>query len=210
MTNEQIINTIEGSSPEFTDTADAVSLIASIDTYCEQLSENPSQETVQSIEQALKSWEVITVKIDGQTKWLTNPIIIRNRQIKRSLTSRIKHLIQSCGEWKSEYMERIVVESSHMLTIPFKLTVKKEQVNDVPPLLIALIHLRNKIEDIILHETSTSSSIGIFKGPDRIINTNRLCTWLDGVGDHKKWRIKDTLGVTSLYDIVNKSSCTRV
>lgn len=193
-------------SPPFENTLDAIHLLKQLNAYIDILEQHPSESETKRIQDELQNIEIMTVQHSENDLWITSPLILKKSTMKRPLTNRIAHLIQTKGEWKGKFIHQQTIEVESKAKLPLHIPVTEEakiriKNNEISPLLVAIAHMYNIIMDIMLKNIFT---IGIFEKPNAIINMNKLKTWLTEkeTETHVEWDMKYTLEVKNLYDIL--------
>lgn len=204
----KIVESITQTSPEFEGEVDPIQLLETLDECMNQLAKEPSEENIQIINKKLKSWEIITVEQDGKKLWITAPFVIRKITLRRSLKERMKHLLSSGGEWKSEFVYRHFIDVKSRTTIPLSVQISDETKNQmlddkVSPLFVTLASIHKTILDELSNGAQT---IGIFERPNAVINMNKLRTWLEENETHNSWDMKHTLEVHDFERVINTAT----
>lgn len=204
----KIVENITQLSPAFEGEVDPIQLLETLDEYMNQLAKEPSKKNIQIINKKLKSWQIITVEQDGKKLWVTAPFVIRKITLRRSLRERIKHLLSSGGEWKSEFVYRNFIDVKSRTTVPLSIPIsnetKKQMFDDkVSALFVTLA----SIHKTILNELNNGvQTIGIFERPNAVINMNKLRAWLEDNETHNSWDMKYTLETHDLENVINTTT----
>lgn len=201
----KIVEYITQPSPEFEGEVDPIQLLETLDEFMNQLAKEPSEKNIQIINKKLKSWQIITVEQNGKKLWVTAPFVIRKITLRRSLGQRIKYLLLSGGEWKSEFVYRSFIDVKLRTTIPLSMTISNETKNQMfDDKVSALLVTLASIHETILNELNNGvQTIGIFEHPNAVTNMNKLRAWLEDNETHNSWDMKYTLETHNLENVIN-------
>jgi hypothetical protein len=205
--NLQTIEHKTTSSPAPENDIDPIELLETMDGYINILMGEPADEDIQRILSELKSMEILTMTNGSKHWWMNEPIVLHQYVMKRSMGARITHLFKSKGEWKSEYRKEDDLEVKARVQLPLHIAIRPEwskeiKNNEIPPLLLSVVGLRNTIE-IMLEDGATSS--GVFLKPDGVIHMNKIRTWLEGNEKRGSWSMKDDLDTKTLFDVIEET-----
>lgn len=201
----EIIEHKTASSPEFEADIDPISLLQTLDTYIDILGSTPDDHDIERILSELKSMEVITLATGETQGWVSEPVILHQYILKRSMGERLRHLYKSKGEWKNKIRKKDGLEVKTRVELPLRLGVRSQQSQQHlkdRPLLLSIIGLRNTIESVL--EDGVISS-GVFYKPNGVVQMNKLILWIEANENHGPWPMKDDLNIKSLHDIVHEA-----
>lgn len=204
----KIVESITQPSPAFEGEVDPIQLLETLDECMNQLAKEPSEESIQIVNKKLKSWQIITVKQDDEKLWVTAPFVIHKITLRRSLKERMKHLLLSGGEWKSEFVYRSFIDVKSRTTIPLSVPISNETKNQMfDDKVSALFVTLASIHKTILNELNNGvQTIGIFERPNAVINMNKLRAWLEDNETHNSWDMKYTLETHDLENVINTAT----
>lgn len=207
MEKEQILRKEEVTSPDFMDEIDPITVLEILESFCVSLREHPDEkELVQSIRKQLTLWEVITVDLQDAKRWVTHPISIQKVEIKRPIMTRIKHLLVSGGEWKSNRVDRNIIMAPNLISLPLSHvnpdTEVVRAINEFEPFLATLVHLYNGLLSMMKQGVP---SLGIFEKANGVINMNRMLGWLNQHDAYDDWGMKHSLAVQNLCQLVDEN-----
>jgi hypothetical protein len=193
-------------SPVFEADIDPIALLQTLDGYIDILGNTPADPDLQRIQSELQSLEIITMTNGEGDWWMNEPIVLHQYVMKRSMGERLRHLYKSKGEWKNKHRKKDGLEVSARVQLPLRIGVPAEQAkpgktNEVRPLLLSIIGLRNTIE-VMLEGGATSS--GVFFKPEGVVQMNKIIGWLEGNEQYGSWSMKDDLNTKNLYDIIHE------
>lgn len=205
--NLQMIDHKTLSSPVPESDIDPIELLETLDGYISLLRGEPSDADIQRILSELQSLVILTMTNDTTQWWMNEPIDLHQHVMKRSMGSRITHLLKSKGEWKGEYRKKDDLEVKARVQLPLRIEIRPEwaeeiKTNEFSILILSIIGLRNAIE-MMLEDGATSS--GVFRKSDGVIHMNKVKAWLEGNEKRGSWSIKDDLDTMTLFDIIDKT-----
>lgn len=202
----QVIEHHTKMSPTFEADIDPITLLQTLDGYIETLGGTPTNHDLQRIQSEIQSMEIITMSNGNGDWWLNEPIILHQYVMKRSMKERLLHLYQSKGEWKSKHSKKDNLEVSTRVQLPLRIGIhsgsaEPGNINEVRPLLLSIMGLRNTIE-VMLEGGATAS--GVFYRPEGVIQMNKIINWLASNEQYGTWSVKDELNTKNLYDVIQE------
>jgi len=191
-------------SPAFTGDIDPIEVLQTIDDFCEQLTNNPTDTVIQAIHKQLKEWTIITFDDNRQSYWLCGPMTIEQTTFRRTMTQRIAHLVQSRGEWKGQHVNNHTMTVPFRADIPFQLSIAEQTYRNIESgkthaLLVPLIHIHSVIQRML---TQGATSAGIFDTTHAVINMNRLRGWVEENEQIGAWAVKESFIITDILTLV--------
>lgn len=193
-------------SPEMENTLDAIDMIAWIDEKIDKLNENPSTETIEQVENELRSYEVVTMNQEDKAFWLNEPLKLSEVVLNRPMKNKLIHLLKTGGEWKTDTYKRQEVYIDKQSILPVKVIVNEAVEIDILNgkllrLEVALIGIRDTIKNMVLDGDVRS---GVFQKPHAVVHVNLIHAWLDDESNMSSF-IKEALEIRTLYDIAEEA-----
>ena len=194
-------------SPAFTGDVDPIEVLQTIDHFCEQLANNPTESVIQQIHRQLKKWTIITFDDQAQACWLCGPMTIEQTTFRRTMAQRISHLLQSRGEWRGQFVNNHAITIPFRANIPFQLSIAEQTYRNIESgqthaLLVPLIHIHSLVQRML---TQNASSVGIFDTTNAVLNMNRLRGWLEENEQLGVWSVKESFVITDMLTVVRNA-----
>lgn len=204
------IEHITESSPAFEADINPITVLEMLDQHIETLGGKVDEKATLRIESELQSLEIVTMTHGDTSWWITEPFVLHQYEMKRTMAKRISHLLKTGGEWKKERVKKDNLEVKSRIGLPVEIGIHPEaetaiQNGEISALLLSVMGLRNTIEAML---KDGAASCGVFRKPEGVIQMNRLRAWLVENENRGAWEMKDQLSVTSLYDIAKSATFT--
>lgn len=205
LVNEKIIEVVNKNSPEFENEVDPIEFMELLDRLLHQINLNPNEKTVQVVHNELQSFEVITTRLNGNLRWITEPMTFERSKTERSTIHRIMHLVKTGTQWTSKYVQRSHIRGKNSIPIPIALSVNSSfydaRGNDsLSKLKCSVIALKQTILERL---RSDMGNLGIFEKPDGVVNMNLMNAWFEEMKaqDGIQWTKKYPLTIMSMDEI---------
>lgn len=180
--------TFTHSAPAFEYTVSSETVIKTLDTLItrlEEAEEDDLDDVMHDVRQTLSAWQVVTTD-DGTTRrLLAEPITAKGERGSLSLMNRLKHMIQTKGEWRSKHHTTYRLCVASMLDVPLALRVApatldiiREEGDDYrrnpTAMLVALVALYQTFEK----NAALGHGLGVFQSPGAVLALNVMADWL--------------------------------
>lgn len=202
----QVIEHKTNASPAFEDDIDPITLLQTLDGYIDILGSTPADHELKRIQSELQSMAIITMTNAEGDWWMNEPIVLHQYVMKRSMGERLRHLVESRGEWKNKISKKDGLEVTTRVLLPLRIGIRPESVHtgthEARQLLFSIIGLRNTVEAML---EGGAASIGVFAKPEGVVQMNRIVRWLIHNEQYGSWSVKDDLNTKSLYDIIQET-----
>lgn len=206
MLKRKLLDTKVTESSDFEDEVDPIHLLTTLNTCMSKVKEQPNNKEIHDvIYNQLKSFQIITIEVDGNGFWLTSPPKIIASIYKRTLIERISKLIISGGQWLSPTITNSSFESKNETRIPLSLNVSEKLKKDIDSGTMSklLVSLTVMHDSMLAAFEKGDMTIGVFESPKAISNENVMRYWLKEHDHLGPWSKSASIRVQNLADILN-------